>query len=105
VRAAAKAQGRYKQAVEELEQARAALSDEVGLAEWCASGGDRFGEAANDVLGGRDTTSPGGPPPLNFSRVIAALHEDIEHLSEWSRFDRLIDTPKFDWARIRRAEQ
>jgi len=105
VRATARAAGRYQRAIEELDASRQALSDEVGLAEWCASGGAAFGEAANDALGGRTFTRPGEPPPLSFTRVIAALRDDIEHLSEWSRLDREIDTPRLDWARISRAEQ
>ena len=105
VRATARATGRYERAIEELDASRQALSDEVGLAEWCASGGDRFGEAANDALGGRTTTRPGELPPLSFTRVIAGLREDIQHLSEWSRLDREFDTPRLDLARIRRAEQ
>jgi hypothetical protein len=103
VRATARAAGRYERAIEELDASRQALSDEVGLAEWCASGGAAFGEAANDALAGRTFTRPGEPPPLSFTKVIATLREDIKYLSEWSALDREIDTPTLDWALIRRA--
>lgn len=104
LRQAVRARGRYERAVEEFEASRQALSDEVGLAEWAASGGARFGEAANDTLAGRATTRPGEPPPLNFTRVINALREDIEHLSNWMAVDRELPQPRLDWARVRRAD-
>jgi hypothetical protein len=72
-------QQRYGAAIEELQASREALSDSATLIAWLKRGD--LAEAASDSLAGRNNLTALGPPVLAFSRVLAALREDVEHLA------------------------
>ena len=64
-RALATTQRRYSTAIDELEAARVALSDEASLGSWMASGSSV--DAAADPLGGRLGLDAAGRPALSFT--------------------------------------
>jgi len=80
------AQRRYEASIAELEAAREGLGNEATLASWLDRG--EISEAANDALGGGRRGDD--RPVMAFSRAIAELRADAEHLAG------LVDTPRDD---------
>jgi hypothetical protein len=77
----ANAKGRYAAAIEELEAARAGLSDTATLNSWIDSG--EMSEASTDSLAGRTGVDASAKPVLAFSRALEELRLDCERLAAY----------------------
>jgi hypothetical protein len=70
---------RYAKAVDELESAREAASDQATLLNWILTGD--ISEAAGNALAGRTGNEPDGRPALIFTRVLDELRRDVDYLA------------------------
>jgi hypothetical protein len=76
----ATAQRRYLDAIDELDAARDALSDQAALVAWIDTGAGTA--AASDPLGGRIGHGSTGRQPLSFARVLEELRADATAIAQ-----------------------